>query len=92
MYLSCRWSYLGAVWTMSSYWASLMGAICAGAGEFSTLISCAIVRTMKHLILRAEAIWKFQPPLPASRPWWKLWGRVAGPGLPAVVSEIRNVA
>ena len=25
---------------------------------------------LEHLILRAEAIWNFQPLLPASRPWW----------------------
>ena len=30
---------------------------------------------LEHLILRAEVIWNFQPPLPPSRPWWKLWGR-----------------
>ena len=31
---------------------------------------------LEHLILRAEAIWNFQPPvLPAPRPWWKLWSK-----------------
>ena len=43
---------------------------------------------MKHSswstsILRAEAIWKFQLPLPPPRPWWKLWGK--DPELPAIV-------
>ena len=52
---------------------------------------------MKHsswstLVLRAEAICNFQPPLPALRPWWKLWGRVAEPDLPAIVADMRNVA
>ena len=29
---------------------------------------------LEHLLLRAEAIYNFQPPvLPAPRPWWKLW-------------------
>ena len=31
---------------------------------------------LEHLILRAEAIWNFQPPLPPPpRPWWKLCGK-----------------
>ena len=31
---------------------------------------------LEHLILRAEAVWNFQPPrVPPFRPWWKLWGR-----------------
>ncbi len=45
---------------------------------------------LEHLILRAEAIWNFQPPLP--RPWWKLWGKDPAPELPAIVSDLRNVA
>ena len=29
---------------------------------------------LEHLLLRAEAVWNFQPPLlPPPRPWWKLW-------------------
>ena len=35
------------------------------------------VKFLEHLILRAEAIWSFQPPvLPPPRPWWKFWGKV----------------
>ena len=31
---------------------------------------------LEHLILRAEAIYNFQPPvLPPPRPWWKLWSK-----------------
>ena len=38
---------------------------------------------LEHLILRAEAIYNFQPPLPLpSRPWWKLWGKDPAPELP----------
>ena len=41
---------------------------------------------LEHLILRAEAIWNFQPPLlPAPRPWWKLWSKdEREPELPAI--------
>ena len=46
---------------------------------------------VEHLILRAEAIWNFQPlVLPPPRPWWKLWGK--GPELPAIVADLCNVA
>jgi hypothetical protein len=35
---------------------------------------------LEHLILRAEVIWSFQPPvLPSPRPWWKLWGKDPAP-------------
>ena len=48
---------------------------------------------LEHLILRAEAIWNFQPPLPPpSRPWWKLWGKDPAPELPAIVADLRNAA
>ena len=49
---------------------------------------------LEHLILRAEAIWNFQPPvLPAPRPWWKLWSKEERePELPAIVADLRNVA
>ena len=47
---------------------------------------------LEHLILRAEAIWNFQPPVPP-RPWWKLWSKEERePELPAIVSGLRNVA
>ena len=37
---------------------------------------------LEHLILRAEAIWNFQPPvLPPPRPWWRLWGKDPKPEL-----------
>ena len=50
-------------------------------------------RFLEHLILRAEAIWNFQPPLPPpSRPWWKLWGKVPTPEVPAIVADLRNAA
>ena len=47
---------------------------------------------LEHLILRAEVIWNFQPPLPPSRPWWKLWGRERAAEMPAIVAYLRNVA
>ncbi len=47
---------------------------------------------LEHLILRAEAIWNFQPPLlPPPRPWWKLWSKEERePELPAIVADLRN--
>ena len=49
---------------------------------------------LEHLILRAEAVWNFQPPvLPAPRPWWKLWSKEERePELPAIVADLRNIA
>ena len=48
---------------------------------------------LEHLILRAEAVWNFQPPLPpAPRPWWKLCGKDPQPELPAIVADLRDVA
>ena len=49
---------------------------------------------LEHLILRAEAIWSFQPPvLPPPRPWWKLWSKAERePELPAIVADLCNVA
>ena len=49
---------------------------------------------LEHLILRAEAIYNFQPPvLPALRPWWKLWSKEERePELPAIVADLRNAA
>ena len=47
---------------------------------------------LEHLILRAELIWNFQPPLPPSRPWWKLWSKEQAPELPAIVGDLRNAA
>ena len=44
---------------------------------------------LEHLILRAEAVWNFQPPPPPlPRPWWK----DPVPELPAIVSDLRDVA
>ena len=47
---------------------------------------------LEHLILRAEVIWNFQPPLPpAPRPWWKLWSKEERePELPAIVADLRG--
>ena len=47
---------------------------------------------LEHLILRAEAIYNFQPPvLPAPRPWWKLWIKEERePELLAIVAGLRN--
>ena len=47
---------------------------------------------LEHLILRAELIWNFQPPvLPAPRPWWKLWSKEESePELPAIVADLRG--
>ena len=47
---------------------------------------------LERLILRAEAIYNFQPPPPLPRPWWKLWGKDPVPELPAIVADLRNVA
>ena len=47
---------------------------------------------LEHLILRAEAVWNFQPPPPPlPRPWWKLWGKDPVPELPAIVADLRDV-
>ena len=70
----------------------LDGDVYARLTNMAAQVRASEAQFLEHLILRAEAIWNFQPPLPASRPWWKLWGRVAGPGLPAIVADIRNVA
>ena len=47
---------------------------------------------LEHLILRAEAIYNFQPPLPPPpRPWWKLWSKEERqPELPAIVADLRG--
>ena len=48
---------------------------------------------LEHLIVRAEAVCNFQPPLPRPpRPWWKLWGKEPEPELPAIVADLRNAA
>ena len=49
---------------------------------------------LEHLLLRAEAVWNFQPPLlPPPRPWWKLWSKEERkPELPAIVGDLRNAA
>ena len=48
---------------------------------------------LEHLILRAEAIYNFQPPvLPVPRPWWKLWSKGPEPEMPAIVADLRNAA
>ena len=47
---------------------------------------------LEHLILRAEAVWNFQPPPPPlPRPWWKLCGKDPVLELPAIVADLRNV-
>ena len=47
---------------------------------------------LERLILRAEAVWNFQPLPPLPRPWWKLWGKDPVPELPAIVADLRNAA
>ena len=49
---------------------------------------------LERLILRAEAIYNFQPSvLPPPRPWWKLWSKEErAPELPAIVGDLRNAA
>ena len=48
---------------------------------------------LEHLLLRAEAVWKFQPLVPPPpRPWWKLWGKDPEIELPAIVADLRNAA
>ena len=44
---------------------------------------------LEHLILRAEAIYNFQPP--PARPWWKLWGKEPVPEIPALVADLRSL-
>ena len=45
-------------------------------------------------IVRAEAIWNFQPPVPSPpRPWWKLWSKEERePEMPAIVADLRDAA
>ena len=51
------------------------------------------VQFLEHLIVRAEAIYHFQPPLlPPPRPWWKLWSKEPAPELPAIVADLRSAA
>ena len=52
------------------------------------------VQFLEHLILRAEAIYNFQPPLPPPpRPWWKLWSKEERElELPSIVADLRNAA
>ena len=46
---------------------------------------------LEHLILRAEAIYNFEPPAPPQpRPWWKLWVKNPVPEIPALVADLRN--
>ena len=47
---------------------------------------------LEHLILRAEAIYNFQPPVPLPpRPWWKLWSKEErDTELPAIVADLRG--
>ena len=46
---------------------------------------------LEHLILRAEGIYNFEPPLPPSPPpWWKLWGKDVVAELPATVADLRS--
>ena len=49
---------------------------------------------LEHLIVRAEAIWNFQPPVPSPpRPWWKLWSKEERePEMPAIVADLRDAA
>ena len=48
---------------------------------------------LEHLILRAEAIYNYQPlVLPPPRPWWKLWSKEPVPEMPAIVADLRNAA
>ena len=48
-------------------------------------------QALEHLILRAEAIYDFQPPLPPpARPWWKLWGKEPVPNISALVADLRD--
>ena len=48
---------------------------------------------LEHLILRAEAIYNFQPPvLPAPRAWWKLWSKDPELEMPTIVADLRNAA
>ena len=48
---------------------------------------------LEHLILRAEAVWNFQPRvLPPPRPWWKLLGKYPEAEVQAIVADLRDVA
>ena len=50
--------------------------------------------SLEHLIVRAEAVYNFQPPvLLPPRPWWKLWSKEERePEMPAIVADLRNAA
>ena len=51
------------------------------------------VQFLEHLIVRAEAVYNFQPPLPPPpRPWWKLWSKEPVLEMPAIVADLRNAA
>lgn len=46
---------------------------------------------LEHLIIRAEAIYNFQPPLPPpQRPWWKFWEKEPQTKIPAIVADLHN--
>ena len=48
---------------------------------------------LEHLVLRAEAVYNFQPRLPPPpRPWWKLWGKDPEPELQVIVADLRTAA
>ena len=48
---------------------------------------------LAHLLVRADVVWHFQPPVPPPpRPWWKLWSKETVPEMPAIVADLRNAA
>ena len=61
-----------------------MPGLVLGSGWF-------LIRSARRF-LRVEVIYHFQLPLPPSRPWWKLCSKEPVPEMPAIVSDLRNVA
>ena len=82
---------------LASFWS---GSYSWGSDPYEWLTTMAQqaraneAQFLEHLLLRAEAVWNFQPPLvPPPRPWWKLWSKEERePELPAIVGDLRNAA
>ena len=66
-----------------------VGAYALRAGVMAQQARADRRQFLEHLILRAEAVWNFQPPL---RPWWNLWGKDPEPEVPAIVADLLGVA
>ena len=92
----CSWpsaprSALASSWSASCSWGVTR---MNGLRNMAKQARASEAQFLEHLILRAEAIYNFQPPvLPPPRPWWKLWSKEERePELPAIVADLRNAA